>query len=1536
MFFGLFSAKSDSKRARQYKARTTKSRRKMLVEALETRRVMDAFGVGNLLVLRVGDGTTAIGTTAASVSLLEYTPTGTLVQTINVSSSGASALTLRGSSTTEGILSLSSNGQLVTFGGYRADNGAANPTAAAASGDVDRVIGVVDALGTVTTSQAISDSYKRDSFRSVATDDGSRFWLSGAANVATTGGVRYVANTTDTTSTAMTATGGNSRQVAVQGGNLYVSGGSATPGRSVFQVGTGLPTTGSQTLTPSFPVAASAQYNSFYFADLSPTIGWNGSAVDTLYATDTNTAGSPVAKFSFDGTNWNAKGSVGLTGLANISGSTNGSSVTLYGTTTATASGQVVVLTDASGYDQTMVGTWTNINTTTAVTAGANYAFRGIARVPAGTATQVGVTALSASKNEGNTGLTDYTFTVTRTGPITGASSVNYAVTGSGANPATADDFENATFPSGTVNFAANESSKTITIKVNGDATNESDEAFTVTLSNPTGATISTAAANGLIVNDDAATSLSIAATDAVKSEGSIGTTTFTFTVTRTGPAGATTVDYAVTGNGASPANAADFVGSVLPTGTVTFSGSETTQVISISVATDTIVEPDEGFLVTLSNNSSGSSIITASATGTILNDDSQVALSAPTSISQSEGNSGTTNYTFNLTRTGNTTNATDVSWNVIGSGTVAADATDFVGNALPSGTTSFAAGETTKTIVIPVQGDTSLESTEGFTLTLTSATNNTTVGTGLGTGTIVNDDFQTLNAGDIVITAINGDTPDQFSFVPLVGLVEGSTIAFTDNAWTGTALSTNEGVITYTAPVGGLAAGTKVVIEFTATPSIIVGTGSVAASGSFGLSTSGDSLIAYTGVSTSPNFLFSVTTWGEYITTGTTNTNTTYLPTGLVIGTSAVDALGPTSPIADVDNGEYIHASGTSGTASAIRALVANRANWQTSDTGISPLNTSNFTVLPDNVAPVITATSGTVTAPEGTSATNTGTWSDANPGDTVTLTASLGSVVKNANGTWSWSITSTDDVASTPVTITADDGAGGTATVTFNYTITNAAPTVAATNGAVTGNEAALITNAGTWGDVAADTVTLTASVGAIVKNNDGTWSWSITSPDDVSATTVTVTATDEDGGSSTTTFTYTATNVAPTLTRSLAAVSGNVLTLITNTGTYSDVAADTVTLTASTGAIVKNADGTWNWSITPSAGIAGQTVTITAADEDGGSTQVTFTLDALVAVAGRQVFYNNSGYETNGGVNSALDSSKVLLKSTAATQTTTFANVSNYFRGINGVILDIAGLASTSLTASDFTFRVAPANASGVVNPSAWAAPSQAPTSITVIAGNATTPARVRLEWNDNVIQNTWLQIIVKANVNTGLINREVFYLGHALAEVDGAAPYRITTTDVGTVRAGVGNAIVSVNDVRDIDKDRRITTTDVGLLRARVSNTVLLNNITIPAAGSGSEGEDDVVGGLIASTPAPLATPQTGITAVDSPVATRITARNTGADYSVQLPVSSISSVAPTNAVDYGPVSKTDATATETQWSLLDDYFAELGKRKSKLR
>jgi hypothetical protein len=114
-----------------------------------------------------------------------------------------------------------------------------------------------------------------------------------------------------------------------------------------------------------------------------------------------------------------------------------------------------------------------------------------------------------------------------------------------------------------------------------------------------------------------------IGAIDASKPEGGTGTTTFTFGLTLHGDNSvAHSVSWAVTGAGANPATAQDFAGGVLPAGTIAFQPGETSKTISIGVAGDTVVEPDEGFTVSLSNPSSDLSVGTGSANGAILNDD--------------------------------------------------------------------------------------------------------------------------------------------------------------------------------------------------------------------------------------------------------------------------------------------------------------------------------------------------------------------------------------------------------------------------------------------------------------------------------------------------------------------------------------------------------------------------------------------------------------------------------------------------------------------------------------------------------------------------------------------------------------------------------------------------------------------------------------------------------------------------------------------------------------------------------------------------
>jgi Ca2+-binding RTX toxin-like protein len=116
---------------------------------------------------------------------------------------------------------------------------------------------------------------------------------------------------------------------------------------------------------------------------------------------------------------------------------------------------------------------------------------------------ELSIAPQSVDKVEGFLDNTPFTFTVTRTGDLSVASSAQWAVAGPGSNPVDGIDFRGKALPSGTVSFAAGEATKTITVQVTADRVQENDERFSVTLATPTGATITTDTALGTIRNDD-------------------------------------------------------------------------------------------------------------------------------------------------------------------------------------------------------------------------------------------------------------------------------------------------------------------------------------------------------------------------------------------------------------------------------------------------------------------------------------------------------------------------------------------------------------------------------------------------------------------------------------------------------------------------------------------------------------------------------------------------------------------------------------------------------------------------------------------------------------------------------------------------------------------------------------------------------------------------------------------------------------------------------------------------------------------------
>jgi hypothetical protein len=292
---------------------------------------------GDLVVYRVGDGVQQwggnggpAGGTAGAVFLDEYTTSGALVQSIPMPTTASGSnhrLVASGSATSEGMITLSADGQYVVATGYDdavATTGIASTTSAAAP----RVIARVDLGGNADTSTALTgdSSYTGNNIRGAASLDGNEFWATGTAT-APNGGVRYVSSLGGTTGTQVNTTA-NTRVANTFAGRLYFSTGSGTAGVKTL---TSPAPTNSSGQTES-TVAASASPYEFLILDMNE----NGQldAGDRLYfADDTATTGG-LFKSVYNGTAWGTVSSVatapnlrGLTGT--IDG--NGNAV-LYGT----------------------------------------------------------------------------------------------------------------------------------------------------------------------------------------------------------------------------------------------------------------------------------------------------------------------------------------------------------------------------------------------------------------------------------------------------------------------------------------------------------------------------------------------------------------------------------------------------------------------------------------------------------------------------------------------------------------------------------------------------------------------------------------------------------------------------------------------------------------------------------------------------------------------------------------------------------------------------------------------------------------------------------------------------------------------------------------------------------------------------------------------------------------------------------------------------------------------------------------------------
>jgi hypothetical protein len=368
-------------------------------------------------------------------------------------------------------------------------------------------------------------------------------------------------------------------------------------------------------------------------------------------------------------------------------------------------------------------------------------------------------------------GAPNLVYTVTLDQASFSAMSIGYTAGGTAAN---GTDYATISSP---LVIPAGSTTGTITVNPTADATIESDETVTLTLSAGAGYAVGVPnTATGTILNDDLP---NLTINDVTLNEGNAGIINATFTVSLSAPAGPGGVTFSIaTANGSATAGT-DYVAQSLTSQTIPAGSS--TYTFTVLLNGDTRNEPSETYFVNVTNVINAV-VVDGQGVGTIVNDDPLPSLTI-NDVTVTEGASGTTNAVFTVTLS--TPSGQTVGVNYATADGTATQPSDYTST---SGTLTFTPGQTTRTITVPVIGETVPEANETFFVNLSGATN-ATITDNQGLGTITNDDVPvTVSPGSIPngnvgsaysqsLSASGGTSPYSFA-ITAGGLPAGLTLS--------------------------------------------------------------------------------------------------------------------------------------------------------------------------------------------------------------------------------------------------------------------------------------------------------------------------------------------------------------------------------------------------------------------------------------------------------------------------------------------------------------------------------------------------------------------------------------------------------------------------------------------------------------------------------------------------------------------------------------------------------------------------------------
>ena len=312
------------------------------------------------------------------------------------------------------------------------------------------------------------------------------------------------------------------------------------------------------------------------------------------------------------------------------------------------------------------------------------------------------------------------------------------------------------TTTSGTLTFAPGQTSLSVAIPILGDVIDEEDETFTLNLSSPDNASISTAQATMTITDNDGAPTISISDNSTADESAAIANLTVSLSA-----ASEKTVTVSYTTSDGTASAGSDYTASA---SSLTFAAGSTSQTIPIAVLADNADENDETIIVTLSNPAEAT-ISDDTGVLTITDDDNQPSISIADATTANEV---AVSQNVTLTLSAASELPVTVDWTTQNGSAVAGD--DYSAD---NGSVSFAAGSTSQTVSIHIMSDDIDETDETFTIALSNPVN-ANLSDNSSTVTITDDDTLAITISD------NSTTEDNTTIQTIVSLSNPSSSVIT------------------------------------------------------------------------------------------------------------------------------------------------------------------------------------------------------------------------------------------------------------------------------------------------------------------------------------------------------------------------------------------------------------------------------------------------------------------------------------------------------------------------------------------------------------------------------------------------------------------------------------------------------------------------------------------------------------------------------------------------------------------------------------